>query len=63
MLETNTISQFISRYRCIPVGTGTEGNIIRVTVASQASGSDSRLSLITALTRSHGQPEAADSEP
>ena len=36
---------------------------MRVTVAGQASGSDSRLSLFQALTRSHGQPEAADSEP
>ena len=34
-----------------------------VTVARQASGSDSRLSLITALTRSQGQSEAANSEP
>ena len=36
---------------------------VTVTVAGQASGSDSRLSLIPALTRSHCQPEAADSEP
>ena len=38
-------------------------HIVRVAVAGQASGSVSRLSLIPALTRSHGQPEAANSEP
>ena len=37
--------------------------MVRVTVAGQASGPDSRLSLIPALTRTHGQPEAANSEP
>ena len=36
---------------------------MRVTVARQTSGPDSRLGLITSLTRSHGQPEVADSEP
>ena len=50
-------SQDISMYHVA------QRHIVRVAVAGQSSGWDSRLSLIPALTRSHGQPEAADSEP